>query len=83
MAGDSPRRWPRCLNVQDAVLLLPQNNSLEQQNSSWCGLEEDRNTLEVKVASPPSRAALLFPPLPPWCPHCPLGGPSMAGVQPS
>lgn len=73
MAGDSPRRWPRCLNVQDAVLLLPQNNSLEQQNSSWYGLEEDRNILEAKVAFPPSGAALPLPsctalvsPLPAW-----------------
>ena len=72
-AGDSPRCWPRCLNVQEGVFLLPQNNSLEQQNSNWYGLEEDRNILEAKVASPPSRAALLLPsstalvfPLPAW-----------------
>ena len=24
----------------------------------------------------------LFLPLPLWCPHCPLGGPSMTGAQP-
>ena len=71
--GDSPRCWPRCIDVPDVVFLLPQNNSLEQQNSSWCGLEENRNILEAKVASPPSRAALPLPssttlvsPLPAW-----------------
>lgn len=78
--GDSPRCWLRCLNVQDAVFLLPQNNCLEQQNSSW---RKTGTSLRRRWPSHPLERPFLFPPLPPWCPHCLLGGPSMTGAQPS
>ena len=47
------------------------------------GWKKTGTSLRRRWPPHPLGRPFLFPPLPPWCPYCLLGGPSMTGAQPS